>query len=227
MRCLALLLAFAAAAPSWCALLFLDELNGGGACQACTFTAGNKLTNPTGDLVKVAQLQAANGPLDNAAMLLAGSMRGAGLNDVSMMIMSASMTAGSPINVVLVGHGAPGVLQLGGTDLLAAASKAAFVQANKGKINMLTLFGCCVAAGGGPDFLQMLANDLMATVKAYAGAIGVAKGENGVMDGFYVQGGNGALQTYNAIPEPGAFMLAGGGLILALAFARKTQTPQQ
>jgi hypothetical protein len=208
--------ALLAAAAGRADLLFLDDLAGGGSCVPCTFTAGNKLTNPAGDLLKVAQLTAANTALDNSAMLLGGAMRGMGLNDVTTMIMNSFMAVGQPVNVVLVGHGAPGRIQLGGSDILQGSTEAAFSTAVKGKVGMLTLFGCCVAAGTGPSFLQMLANDTMAQVKAYNGTIGVAKGTAGVMDGFYVAGGNSALQVFTPVPEPGTLPVFIVGLAIGI-----------
>ena len=203
------------AAPiSFGALTFLN--GGGGDCVECTFTPENKLTNPTGDLVKVAQPTTQNDVLEDAAMLLGTPARGNGMTDYLMMIMDKQTMVGGPINAVLVGHGSAGSIQIGDTNL-DAATKAAFVAGAKGKIKMLTLFGCCVASGTGPDFLQMLANDLMAPVKAYAGTIGVAKGDATVMDGFYVTGGNGALRTFNPIPEPATVVLLVAAIGMCLA----------
>ena len=141
------------------------------------------------------------------------------MNDYLMMIMNKYTMAGAPINVVLVGHGGPGAIQIGDTNL-DASTKAAFVTGAKGKVGMLTLFGCCVASGTGPDFLQMLANDLMAPVKAYAGKIGVAKDVSGVMDGFYVDGGNAALRTFSPVPEPATLILLISASSMFVAFRR-------
>jgi hypothetical protein len=204
------------------AFTFLDDLNGGGTggCVSCTGIPANKLTTPTGDLVKVAMPTTQNGTLEDSAMLLGTPARGNGMTDYLMMIMNKQTMVGAPINVVLVGHGGPGAIQIGDTNL-DGTTKAAFVAGAKGKVAMLTLFGCCVASGTGPDFLQMLANDLMAPVKAYAGKIGVAKDVSGVMDGFYVDGGNGALRTFTPVPEPATLILLISASSMLLALRRR------
>jgi len=153
-------------------------------------------------------------------MLLGGAMRGTGLGDVTMMIMDTFMTAMRKVDIVLVGHGGPGAIQLGGADLLDGATKANFAAAVRGKVNMLTLFGCCVASGTGPAFLQMLADMTGAQVKAYMGKIGVAKGIDGVMDGFYVEGGATSLKTFNPVPEPATWLAVAMAVALILAFRR-------
>src|SRR5262245_4588397 len=77
---------------SFGALTFLN--GGGGDCVECTFTMENKLTNPTGDLVKVAQPTTQNATLENAAMLLGTPARGNGMNDYLMMIMDKQTMVG-------------------------------------------------------------------------------------------------------------------------------------
>ncbi len=84
-----------------------------------------------------------------------------------------------PIDVVIFGHGKPGHIKVG-EDWLehktdkGRANQDKFVQAVKGMVNRLYLYGCSVGEGSqGQGFISKLNHDLQAPVHAWTGKVGV------------------------------------------------------
>jgi len=193
-------------------------LSGDGCAVGCPLTdAANKLTVPNADLIKLQNpdSEAAGGARDalnsaKAAFEAAGRTVVTGaLNDSVQdyidMIMDRSDALGRAISVVLIGHGAPGLIDLGDDDL-DDTTKPTFAQALLGKIDMITLFSCNTGAGDiGRSFGNMLASNLgRVPVMAYDSCIAI---EN---DMFFAIGGDAAKLTF--VPEPTTLVLIGMSL---------------
>jgi hypothetical protein len=179
-----------------------------------------------------------NGAIGIAADIINGEVRAGSVADAIQRVNDAYANNGNqPVDVVLVGHGASGVISVGagtGADPakeLEDNSQAVqdFIAALKGKVTSLTLKGCSVAGGvdapGRDHLMERLADGLGVPVYAWDQEIAYTAPRTllgiTLREGYQSIDVHGSLHRADPIPEPSTLLLLGTGLACLVCFRRK------